>query len=366
MPLEPYKRGPVWWAKGRVELNGRGITDYIRESTGASTEAGARDWINARQQQEERRHLLGEDHALSFAEAVMLYPANRDTAKHLIPVVARLGNLPVTKITARMIRDLGRELYPNNSTDSWKRWVIAPARAVINNAADMEKCPHIRVKGYTDKERVAHDKKRGKKSRPSKTPGSWEWLLAFREHAPDRLGALALFMFSTGARIGQAIAMHPDALDLDNHLVTIPGAKGHDDRTVKIPPELVDDLLALAPRIPRGWTNRKSNLRVFGYAERFGPLKAWRTACTKAGIAYLPPHSAGRHGFGQEMRVRQNVDKKAIEHVGGWSAKGDMVDRTYTHAEDADTKILEALRTGRVQAEIKTGLKLAKMLGKQT
>lgn len=364
MPLKPYPRGPIWWARGRIEVNGRPVTSYLRESTGASTEAGAWDWIAERQQQEERRHFLGDEHALTFAEAVMLYRANKDTAKHLIPLVARLGALPVTKITARMIRDLGRELYPNNSTDTWRRWVIAPARAVINNAAELEKCPHIRIANYTDKERIAQDRARGKKSRPKKKPGSWEWLLAFRQHASPRQAAMALFMFTTGARIGQTVALHPDALDLDNLRVTIPGAKGHDDREVEILPELAEELASIAPRIPRGWPNRKSNLRVFGYADRFGPLKAWRTACAKAGIEYLPPHSAGRHGFGQEMRVRQNVDKKAIEHVGGWSAKGDMVDRTYTHAEDADAKILKALRTGRVQAEKKTGLKLAKMLGK--
>ena len=51
---------------------------------------------------------------------------------------------------------------------------------------------------------------------------------------------------------------------------------------------------------------------VFGYASRCGPLKAWQAACKKASIPYLPPHSAGRHGFGQEMKVRQGVDGKAV------------------------------------------------------
>src|SRR5690348_12660578 len=46
--LKPYRRGSTWWAKGRVEYNGRPVTGYIRESTGASDEAGARDWIAER------------------------------------------------------------------------------------------------------------------------------------------------------------------------------------------------------------------------------------------------------------------------------------------------------------------------------
>ena len=45
MPLEIYKRGRVYWAKGWVEYNGRRIAGPYRRSTKASTEAGARDWV---------------------------------------------------------------------------------------------------------------------------------------------------------------------------------------------------------------------------------------------------------------------------------------------------------------------------------
>lgn len=365
--LTPYLRGETWWAKGRVEYNGLPITGYIRESTGASSKAGAAQWISNRQQAEERRYLLGDDHAetvFNFNDAVLLYKGGPDMAKYLAPIVTKFGLLPVKAITPKMIRDLGEELYPNNSTDSWRRWVIAPARAVINNAHHLGKCGYLRVDGYSKKERVQQDKARGRPSRVKKVPGSWEWLLSFRRHASRRHAAIALFMFATGSRIGQAVAMTPDHLLLDEGKAIIPGAKGHDDRTVTLPPELVAELLMLPPRVPRGWDRRlKKNNRVFGWASKDGPRKGWLRACKLAGIAYLPPHSAGRHGFGQEMRVRQNVDKKAVESFGGWSPEGDMVDRTYTHEENADDKILEAFRTGRVRAEQSTGLKLADLVG---
>lgn len=368
MPLTPYQRGDTWWARGKVEYNGRPISGYIRESTGASTEAGARDWIAERTNREERRHLLGEDEAdereYTFAMAVMEYEASPETAKHLIPIVQRLGHLPVRKITPEQVRDLARQLYPTNSTDTWRRWVITPARAVINKANRLGRCPPIRIAGFTKPEMIAQDKRRGKKSRQAKTPGSWEWLLAFREHAGRYHSALALFMFATGARVGQAIAMTPKHLNLEQGLAIIPGAKGHADRIVRLAPEVVEELKALPPREPKGWQRKPANLRVFGFASRTGPLQGWQTACRRAGIEYLPPHSSGRHGFGQEMRVRQGVDSKAIEAVGGWSPQSNLVDRVYTHAEDADTKILEAFRTGRVQAEKSTGLKLAKVLDK--
>lgn len=362
MPLTPYKRGATWWVKGRIEDNGLAVTDYIRESTGASTEAGARQWIAEREEREKRRRFLGDEHAFTFNDAVMLYDADPSTAKYLIPIVARLGPLPVATITAQAIRELGRELYPNNAADSWRRWVVTPARAVINHAHDAGKCPPIRIKGFDKAERVKQDKKRGKKSRQPKTPGSWAWLLKFRQHANRRNRALALLMFVTGARISQAIAMEPRHLLLDEGKVWIPGAKGHDDRLLSVPPELVSDLRALPVLYPRGWDRRyKANQRVFGYASKDGPRKNWITACKRAGIPYLPPHSAGRHGFGQEMNVRQPIDEKAAGEFGGWSDLA-LMKRTYTHSEDHEAKVLASIRTGLVQAEKETGLRLAETL----
>lgn len=360
MPLETYLRGSTWWAKGRIEYNGLPITGYIRESTGASQQGGADRWVTEREEQEIRRHLLGDEYAITFADAVMLYTPTPEMAKDLVPLVGELGPMLVKDITPKMVRALGPKLYPANSTDSWRRHVITPVRAVINNAHDEGKCAPIKIKGYTKAEMVKQDRARGKQSRIERTPGSWEWLLEFREHADRYTSALALFMFTTGARIGQAIQMHPkDHLDLQNGRVCIPGAKGHDDRWIDIPVELVVELANLPAKTPRGWERKRANLRVFGYASRCGPLKTWKYACTKAGIEYLPPHSAGRHGFGQEFNVRQPVDEKAAGAYGGWSDTG-LMKRTYTHSEDAAVKIHGQFRTGLVQAENRTGLKLLK------
>lgn len=356
--LTSYKRGIVWWAKGRIEYNGRAISDYIRESTGASTAQGAQDWINEREAREIRRYLVGEENSLTFADAVLLYDPTSEMAGYLIPLVEELGNRPVPSISPKEVRDLGQKLQPNNSTDTWRRQIITPIRAVINNAHDLGKCPPIKIKGYSTAERTAQDKNRNKPSRKRKMPGSWDWLLKFRQHAPQAHGTLALFMFMTGARIGQAVAMHPSKhLDLQNAKVCIPSAKGHADEWIDIPMELVVDLANLTPKVPRGHKRHHMNLRVFGFASRCGPLKAWKSACSKAGIPYLPPHSAGRHGFGQETAIRQGVDKQAVARAGRW-ADVQMIDRTYTHPEDSTAKIHTAFRTGLVQAEISTGLKL--------
>ena len=363
MPLETYLRGTTWWAKGRVEFNGKPITDYYRCSTGASDEGGARQWCREEEERRIRRFLLGDEKALTFAEAVILYPVNAKSAALLIPIVKEIGDSLLSNITPVAIRALGPTLYPNACTDTWQRHVITPIRSIMNLAHDDGKGPAIRIKGYTKEERVGQDSLRRKPSRVQKTPGSWEWLLKFREHADRRHAALAHLMFTTGARISQAIAMHPgEHLKLQECKVCIPAAKGHDDRWVTISPELVAELANLPELFPRGWPRKPENLRVFGFADRSSPRKGWDAACKGAGIQRLPFHAAGRHGFGQEMNVRQPIDEKAAGQVGGWSDTG-LMRRVYTHAEDADAKVLKAQKAGRVKAEKATKLKLKRSVG---
>jgi hypothetical protein len=89
-PSKPTARGKTWWAKGRVELNGRPITGYIRESTGASEESGARDWIIEREDRERRRFLIGRRaRQLTFNDALLLYNPTPQMAEALIPIAKR-------------------------------------------------------------------------------------------------------------------------------------------------------------------------------------------------------------------------------------------------------------------------------------
>lgn len=288
----------------------------------------------------------------------MLYPADQKTAGYLLPITSLLGDFLVRDITPKMVRDLGEKIYPDASTDTWVRQVISPARAVINNAHHLGKCALIRIVGYDREERVKQDQKRGKRSRVKKEPGSWQWLLKFRQHAEPRCSALALTMFVTGARISQVIAMHPEHhCDLENGRICIPAAKGHDDRWLHIPHELVQELAALPLLYPRGVERISQNARLFGYADRSSPRKAWGNACKKAGIPVIPFHAAGRHGFGQEMNVRQKLDEKAAGEFGGWADTA-LMRRTYTHAEDTADKVHAAFYVGLKEAEAATGLAL--------
>ena len=357
MPLTPYLRAGKWWAKGRVEHQGQTITEYYQCSTRADSEQAAWQWCPEEEAHRVKLHLLGPEAEveppLTFSGAVLLYDFNTKTGDYLDPILDEIGETILTEITPKMVRELGPKIYPKAGTATWVRQVVSPVRSVINNAHDLGKCPPIQIKGYDRLERTRQDKRRGSTGRRSQAPGSWEWLLAFREHAEKRVRALATTMFLTGARISQAIEMRPCHLDLANKRICIPGAKGMGDRWVEIIDLLVEDLEALPnPLYPRGWERKPSNTRVFGYADRSSPRKEWNKAIAAAGIEHLSFHNAGRHGFGQEMNVRTPIDEKAAAQFGGWSDIK-LMKGTYTHAEQATLKVHQAQAAGLERAKTK-------------
>lgn len=359
MPLETKLRGNVWWASGRVEYNGRPISGYVRRSTGSSTEKGARDWIEAYENAELRRYLLGpEADKLTMGDAIKLYNATSSEAKRLLFIVEELASqgvnflaLPVDTFTGKYLRELGRDLKPNAATDTMWREVVSPIRAVINNAHDLGKCHPIRVKRYSEKERIAHDVARGKQSRVERTPSDKSWIAAFGAAADPWNAALARFMFETAARIDQAVSISPGDLDLMNKRVRLKAQKGHPEQWVTISHAMMVELANLPPKRPKNRkTGKLMEARVFGYGSPTGYHGRWKTICKQAGIPYLSAHPAGRHGFFTELTVRQGVDPVEAARAGRWS-DASLPMKTYAHAEQDEADIRERFRTDRVQVD---------------
>ncbi len=359
MPLETYRRGNSYWVRGRVEYNGAAITRYYRCSTGTPSEAGARDWCRAEEDRQIRRHLLGEKAVLKFSDAALIYPAKPKEAGFLIPVVEKIGHLPVSDITAKMVRNLGPTLYPKAATDTWWRQVVTPVRAVINNAHDLGRCPPIRIKGYKDNERIAQDQLRKRQSRIERKPMTKEWVEAFCAHADIYNAALVRFMFETAARIDQAVSLTRDDLDLAKKRIWLKAAKGHPAQWVDISHEMMIELANLPAKQPM---NRKTGERleptVFGYATKGGYRKRWASICKSAGIEMLTAHSA-RHGFYTELRVRQGVDPITAAKAGRWRNPA-LPDRVYGHAEENQADIRARFRTSSVQRNTSEAPKVMK------
>src|SRR5262249_7004663 len=132
------------------------------------------------------------------------------------------------------------------------------------------------------------------------------WIDKFRAHAPNQyLRVLPLFMFVTAARVGECMTMLPEDLDLDNKRAYAGITKNGDPRIYFLTDELVRELRLLKPRaIDYGG----GEVRVFGYACHHSFHGIWKKTCERAGIPFLTPHEAGRHGFATEMIQRRKQD----------------------------------------------------------
>ena len=89
---------------------------------------------------------------------------------------------------------MARELYPNCTGASLNRLAIVPAQAVINHAAKSKLCSSIKVERYKVDAKV-------------KDPATLDWVNAFMTASGPHVVQSALFMFLTGARIGEAVAL---------------------------------------------------------------------------------------------------------------------------------------------------------------
>jgi integrase len=224
------------------------------------------------------------------------------------------GNKLVKDIKSKVVRDFANEVYGHCTNASKNRLAISPVQSVINHCAELELCEFIRVKRFPPQHK-------------EKEPATLQWVQEFRAHTKPHLGAYALFMFLTGARPSEALAIDRDKdLDLQKAEVTIRMSKIEKDklvtvtRTANLPPMLVAALanLAVIPGRP-----------LFGYRKYGDMRETWETAARKIGGKILTPHCC-RHGFATEL-LRRGVDVHTVAWLGGWRSAKQVLE-TYGHA----------------------------------
>ena len=131
-----------------------------------------------------------------------------------------------------------------------------------------------------------------------------------------------MFMFGTGARIGEAVALKWSDVDLQARTAVVKQTKVNDERMSNLPPALI----AAMANIP---SNRNPDDRVFQYSDTANVRKVWNNVIKRAGIKKLSPHSC-RHGFATTM-LQKGIDVKTVADRGGWKDVATLV-KTYAHA----------------------------------
>lgn len=318
MPLKIFKRGDVYHYRGTVA--GRLIRGTTRTTSKEVAQRIAAD-IEGRHW---KGHLDGPAAVLTFAQAAMLYRSAGKSDRFLRKIEDHWKDTPVNGITVGAIRQSALVLYPTAGPATRNRQVIVPTQAIINHAAEHEYCPHIRVKRFPSKKKV-------------KSPATWEWVQAFMAHATKpNLAALACFMFLTGARISQALAVTWADVDFRSCKVRIKATdKGDDDRFAHMPPELIVALANIG--------GERRGL-VFEFKSRGNCRTQWAGAIRRAGIKPLSYHAC-RHGFATGL-LDKGVNPITVAKRGGWK-DASQVFKTYGHdiADDNVTDVLTGTKS---------------------
>jgi integrase len=320
MPLRLKKRGDIWHYSGTVA--GR----RLRGSTKTAQKAEAEKLANDIERRWLDRDRHGPGASLTFAQAAIEYRNVKGDKRYLDLVEDHWRDTLVKDINRGAITKAAVTLLPKGSGAYRNRAVVVPTMAVINFASSLDLCPPVRATRFQEVFR-------------KREPVDWPWIQAFMAHASPHLGALACFMFLTGARISEALAVLWGDVDLPGAVVRIRmGKLGGEERFARLPPALV----AAIANIPG---DREQRDQVFPYASYGACRDPWNVAVRRAGIKALTPHCC-RHGFATGM-LHAGIDPVTVADLGGWKSPAQLF-KTYGHARK--DKTLPDLLTGRPQA----------------
>ena len=304
MRLYLYQRKEWFYARG-TKPDG----NPIEQSLHTKDSRQAKEALSKLENTLWRADIYGVESVVTFDQAAVKYVEDGGDPRFIVKVTELLSDVRIADIKPLDVRETAKKAYPNCAPATRNRQGITPIQAVINYAHTQGWCAPIRVKRFPVE-------------KPKRKAVGIEYLLALEQHAPANLFALMLFLHTTGRRVGDAVGLKPEDLDLDNANAHIKKTKNGESATVQLVPYLVEILRNLETH----------NGRVFGYLDSRNLYDTLRRSCKRAGIKYLGTHQIGRHSFATAL-ANQNWTSKRIADAGGWKSVR-LVDDTYIHTND--------------------------------
>ena len=303
---KPGKNG-IWQITGTV------AGKRIRKSSRTNDRTAARAQARAIEREIWTSLADGKAEIVTFEMAANSYMDADKSGRHLGPLILHFAGVDIRTILSGHIEDAARAILPGRKPATWNRHIITPTRAVLNHAAKRGWCSPIRVERFKEEpvQRIA---------------GTREWLDAFMAAASPEIAALALFMFTTGARISDALSLEWDGIDGRRALIQTKTG----EREVILSREMMLRINALVP----------TGGLVFRYKSRNSVYDPWYACIDRAGIERIPPHQAGRHAFATEMIIRKGVDIATTAKIGGWKSPRMLMER-YVHPEKLESVVDE-------------------------
>lgn len=248
----------------------------------------------------------------TFGQAVLAYLAHEPRAEaekaRLNRLLRGVGDVPLHTLDQESVDRLRAVmLRPDAAPATAAREIITPLRAILAFAARRKWCDAPSLDA------------------PRATPGRTAFLLpaqfeALRDAAAPHLRPLLAFLIGTGARLGEALALEWDAVDLAGGRVRFHAdqTKAGKAYTKALPPAVVVALAGLPHR--DGPVFRTAQGQPYGARDGAGGhiRSAWATAMRRAGLAGFTPHDL-RHSWAS-WHYAVHRDLLALKAAGGWSS----------------------------------------------
>ena len=300
MPVRKFKRGGVWYIRGRGPRQSKGIY----RSTGTGDEALAEE-IRAREEARQwDRGVRGLRGTTTFSEAANAYlkvkmPGATD-ANAIVRLLKWFGSWPLADIDQGAVEKYIAAKMPKTGPASQIRYAIGPVSAILNFAAK---------RGWCDAPKF---------DRPKLPPGVVRWITyeeadrLIAECAPH-MAPIVIFLLLTGARVGEAMGLDWRNVDLQAGRAAFLDTKNGTSRGVPLHGRVVAALANLPHR--EGPVFRRPD----GHAYEGRPTDAIKTgfkaACRRAGIKNLRIHDL-RHTFASWM-VMSGADLRTVAELLG-------------------------------------------------
>lgn len=313
VPPSPARRSPFY------SVRGTHLGCYVNRSLKTGEKSLAKKLIEQIKQSIESGATTGK-RPLGFAEAAAGYMKAGGERNYLAPLITHFAHTPIAEITQTAIDNAAALLYPDATPATLNRQVYTPVSAVLKRAGEERKIK--RPKGW-----------RGQKLTHWLTP---EQAFAIfkavaKIEAPEatkkQFRVLLITLCYTGMRLGDALGLQREAVNLKTKTASLPTTKNGKPRLVYLPAVVVAELEAYGV---------DGTGRLFSF-HASGRLRELLKMTLKAAGVALPRRVAFHvfcHTWATWMRQHGGLDTYDLLKTDRW-ADAESADR-YAHVVVSD------------------------------
>lgn len=264
--LRPPRKGKT----PNYEIRGKYLGVAVERSTGTSRKSAAKrqldDLIDSIERGEYPPKPQPKPGAPTFLSAAVAYMKDGGSRRYIKALIQRFGETPLDDIDQAAIDTAALEMHPDVTAGTRNRYVHTPVSAILHHAGRTAEIK--RPKGY-----------KGRTVTRFLLPPDAFAIVDAASKLDAEMGRLLTFLLYTGCRIGEALALKWENVDLEQRQAYIETSKNDDPRSMRLRPDVCT---LLEP-------HRKAAGRVFRFRQgghrNFIFLNAKVTACGLPAVA---------------------------------------------------------------------------------